>query len=178
MSLIDKVIEWIKSLGKPKPVAKDQSFKLVNPAWNNERIVYSGVLSSTKIFGIVHHLECRILTVKEAKEYWIKGQSQPTHWIKFFYTTKQGTHIYLIDKSFSFVSPGFKPNDAARWVMRRTAERIVSINQNSFFSFGETIPAVPTSEMFRKDRNGYSSQFWEAVITGEFNYGCQSSLGR
>lgn len=178
MSLLSKVIEWIKSLKKNNIKSVEiPLFHETNKPWNNERIVYSGTLKNTKLFNVTHYLICHRMTAADSKKYWEEGKSMPTHWVKFIYFTKQGSRIPLIDRPYSFIKTGFKPDNVAIYVISETAKRIVIVDKKHFFELGDSIPKIPTRKVFLRDEDGYAAKFWEAVISAEFNL-CQTSLGR
>jgi len=121
--------------------------------------------------------------MKESKEYWQKSETQPTHWVKFFYQTKQGTHIYLVDKWFSFIPKGFAMGGAysadslAKAVIERVVKRAIFIGNSTTFTLGENFTAL-SRDMFRKTNDNQASIFWEAVIVGEFRHYLELSLRR
>ena len=179
MNIIEQIFQWIKSLleKKEKPV-EELEFKSTETKWVNNKIAYEGFLRATKVYRCKHHLECRILTVKESKEHWQPKKTMPTHWIKFFYVTSQGTHIYLVDKHFSFIPEVFAaggayvPNDLAKKVVDNMAKRIILISRTPMFTFGEQspFPPIPSRDLFLKDKENRSSQFWETIILGEYQF--------
>jgi hypothetical protein len=184
VNIIDQLFQWLKSLieRKEKPPVRAY-FHLYNPAWNDERITYKGVLKPTSN-SFMHYLDCRRLGKKEAIAIWneekkLKKQTSiPTHYIEFFYRSFRTNQItFLVSSHYSFVvgsdrmnskiNAGFNSDEIAKNIMRLVSREILEIAEKAVFPLDAAGKFKLSSYEILSDP-AIASTFWRNMIEKYF----------
>jgi hypothetical protein len=163
-SVVERFFKWLvgklrKKKAEPEPIG----FKLLIPAWNQERILYGGVFVPTKRTA-VHYLECKRLSAARSKALYVPGQPMPTHHLRFFYKLiLDGQERHIINQPYSFVCYGRNSDELARIILQRFSRRAVEISEGKVdLSFAGVSPT-------RLLLQGYQATvFWQSELAAQF----------
>jgi hypothetical protein len=162
MNLIDRLLAWVRGLVGRGENLDPAAFSLISPAWDGERILYGGVLPPTKLTA-VHYVECRRLSMKEAKLSSPPGRPLLTHHIRIFYRLlKDGREINILNQPYAFSFPGFSADGVADLITRDLGKQLVRAAAGGVDS-GLPLPGI------RLIFQGYQATiYWQSFIEAKF----------
>jgi hypothetical protein len=169
-SVVERFFRWVLGKFKKKKLPEPIGFKLLIPAWNEERFLYGGVFSVTKRTA-VHYLECQRLSAKHSKVLQVAGQPMPTHHVKFFYKLMLGGHErYILNMPYSFACYGRSSDELAKIILQRFARRAIEVSEGEIdLGFAR---ASPVTLLLQSPQ---ASIFWQVELATQFKILTSSS---